>query len=106
MAGSAEAGEAVVAAFCCPELFETTESLLQAALREMASSAINNLIRDTFACEFIMTFMILPECNNEVLRFGRLYLFNSMQVGRKKTFSFALSPEGELVACNKDEKNS
>ena len=54
-----EAGEAVVAAFCSPGLFETTESLLQAALSEMTSSAINNLIGNAFVCEFIMTFMIL-----------------------------------------------
>lgn len=49
-------GEALAVAFCCPELFETTESLPQAALSKMASSTINNLICDAFACEFIMTF--------------------------------------------------
>jgi hypothetical protein len=60
------AGEAAGAAFCCPVLFETTESLLHATASEIAHNAVRSLIRDNFECEFMMTFYNPSECSDEL----------------------------------------
>jgi glycerol uptake facilitator-like aquaporin len=78
---SAGVGDALVAAFCWPVLFETTESLLQAASSEMTINTVSSLIRDTFACEFIVTFMILPNVMMKLCGSGYL-LSNPLRGGR------------------------